>query len=454
MRPPARGAGRARCASTAPTRPGPAPGVLDAIADGRRGGDRPVQPDRVDRAGAGRARRARRGRRPAGTDVVAVSPIVAGAALEGPGRPPAARARPRVVGRRAWPGSTPSWPRTLVIDEADADLAAAVEAEGMRCVVAPTIMSSPAARRRAGPHRARPPERADEPARDLRGRGHRRDPPRATTWPASSPTRPRPATAPRWPTATSWWSPRRSCRRPRTGWWPSTPTIRCSHKPLVERESVRILRRRGDLIISETSHGFVCANAGIDLSNVERGLRRAAARGQRPLGPAHPRRPPGAGRRRGGRDRERHVRAHLAPGRHRRGHRLAPASPPCVDLRGTHRRPRPRDAGHRGGGRRRDRRAPPSWSWARPAASRSPSCAASTPTWFRDRQRRTTRSSATPPRTSSASASLGPAAISFERHEQRDRRSLRSARGAPHAGRGVRRIRLAARDALRGLGRR
>ena len=34
---------------------------------------------------------------------------------------------------------------------------------------------------------------------------------------------------------------------------------------------MRILRRRGDLIISETRHGFVCANAGIDLSNVERG---------------------------------------------------------------------------------------------------------------------------------------------------------------------------------------
>lgn len=44
-----------------------------------------------------------------------------------------------------------------------------------------------------------------------------------------------------------------------------------SHKPLVERESVRILRRRGDLIISETKHGFICANAGIDLSNVEQG---------------------------------------------------------------------------------------------------------------------------------------------------------------------------------------
>ncbi len=49
------------------------------------------------------------------------------------------------------------------------------------------------------------------------------------------------------------------------------PNDPLSHKPLVEKESVRILRRRGDLIISETKHGFVCANAGIDLSNVERG---------------------------------------------------------------------------------------------------------------------------------------------------------------------------------------
>jgi coenzyme F420-0:L-glutamate ligase/coenzyme F420-1:gamma-L-glutamate ligase len=44
-----------------------------------------------------------------------------------------------------------------------------------------------------------------------------------------------------------------------------------SHKSLVEDEAVRIVRRRGDLIITETSHGFVCANSGIDLSNVERG---------------------------------------------------------------------------------------------------------------------------------------------------------------------------------------
>jgi coenzyme F420-0:L-glutamate ligase/coenzyme F420-1:gamma-L-glutamate ligase len=52
---------------------------------------------------------------------------------------------------------------------------------------------------------------------------------------------------------------------------PVDPDDPLSHKPLVEQESVRILRRRGDLIISETAHGFVCANAGIDLSNVERG---------------------------------------------------------------------------------------------------------------------------------------------------------------------------------------
>ena len=34
---------------------------------------------------------------------------------------------------------------------------------------------------------------------------------------------------------------------------------------------MRILRRRGDLLMTETRHGFVCANAGVDLSNVERG---------------------------------------------------------------------------------------------------------------------------------------------------------------------------------------
>jgi len=39
----------------------------------------------------------------------------------------------------------------------------------------------------------------------------------------------------------------------------------------VERETVRVVARRGDLVIAETRHGFVCANAGVDASNVEDG---------------------------------------------------------------------------------------------------------------------------------------------------------------------------------------
>ena len=40
---------------------------------------------------------------------------------------------------------------------------------------------------------------------------------------------------------------------------------------LAESEAVRILRRRGDLVVTETRHGYVCANSGIDLSNVAEG---------------------------------------------------------------------------------------------------------------------------------------------------------------------------------------
>jgi coenzyme F420-0:L-glutamate ligase/coenzyme F420-1:gamma-L-glutamate ligase len=41
---------------------------------------------------------------------------------------------------------------------------------------------------------------------------------------------------------------------------------------VVAAESVRVLRRRGDLVITETRSGFVCANAGVDLSNVPDGF--------------------------------------------------------------------------------------------------------------------------------------------------------------------------------------
>ncbi len=40
----------------------------------------------------------------------------------------------------------------------------------------------------------------------------------------------------------------------------------------VAREARRVVARRGDLVIAETSHGFVCANAGVDASNVEAGF--------------------------------------------------------------------------------------------------------------------------------------------------------------------------------------
>ena len=44
-----------------------------------------------------------------------------------------------------------------------------------------------------------------------------------------------------------------------------------AHKELVRREAIRVLRQRGDLLVTETRQGFVCANSGVDLSNVERG---------------------------------------------------------------------------------------------------------------------------------------------------------------------------------------
>jgi coenzyme F420-0:L-glutamate ligase / coenzyme F420-1:gamma-L-glutamate ligase len=52
---------------------------------------------------------------------------------------------------------------------------------------------------------------------------------------------------------------------------PVDPDDRDARRKLVEAESVRVLRKRDDLLITETKHGFVCAAAGIDLSNVDKG---------------------------------------------------------------------------------------------------------------------------------------------------------------------------------------
>jgi len=76
-------------------------------------------------------------------DVVAVSPIVAGAALKGPADRLMAELghEPTVVGvARLYA----AFAGTLVVDDADAALAARVEACDVRCVVAPTVMHTPA----------------------------------------------------------------------------------------------------------------------------------------------------------------------------------------------------------------------------------------------------------------------------------------------------------------------
>ena len=86
------------------------------------------------------------------------------------------------------------------------------------------------------------------------------------------------------------------------------------HVAVVEAETVRVLRRRGDLVITETAHGFVCANAGVDLSNVERGcaalLPVDSDRSARRIRDGIRAR---CGREVGG-HRQRHVRPHLAAG--------------------------------------------------------------------------------------------------------------------------------------------
>lgn len=119
----------------------PAPGVLESIGGAERIVVCPSNPivsigPLLAVPGIEHAVAARR------DDVVAVSPIVAGAALKGPADRLLRELghEPSVVGvaRLYAPFAA-----TLVIDSADAALAGAVEAEGVRCVVCPTVMSSP-----------------------------------------------------------------------------------------------------------------------------------------------------------------------------------------------------------------------------------------------------------------------------------------------------------------------
>jgi LPPG:FO 2-phospho-L-lactate transferase len=117
----------------------PAPGVLEAIRDAEAVIICPSNPilsigPLLAVAGIADAVRSRR------AETVAVSPIVAGAALKGPadrlmhelGHEPSVVGVARIYRDLA---------ATLIVDEADAQSAAAVEEEGMRCVVARTVMS-------------------------------------------------------------------------------------------------------------------------------------------------------------------------------------------------------------------------------------------------------------------------------------------------------------------------
>lgn len=120
----------------------PAPGVLDTIATAERLVIAPSNPivsigPVLAVPGVRAAVAARR------DDVVAVSPIIAGSALKGPAD--------RMMAELGHESSVVGVARlyvdlasTLIVDEADADAVSAVEAVGMRCVVAPTIMSGPA----------------------------------------------------------------------------------------------------------------------------------------------------------------------------------------------------------------------------------------------------------------------------------------------------------------------
>ncbi len=119
----------------------PAAGVLDAIRSAERVLICPSNPivsiwPVLSVPGVGEAVRHHRDR------VVAVSPIIAGAAVRGPAD--------RLMTELGHEASVIGVARlyapfaaTLVVDQADADLGEAVEAEGVRCVVTPTLMTGP-----------------------------------------------------------------------------------------------------------------------------------------------------------------------------------------------------------------------------------------------------------------------------------------------------------------------
>ncbi|MEZ5139881.1 MAG: coenzyme F420-0:L-glutamate ligase [Acidimicrobiales bacterium] len=131
-----------------------------------------------------------------------------------------------------------------------------------------------------------------------------------------------------------------------------------SHKALVEAESVASCAAAATSSSPRPSTAS-CAPTPASTSRTSSSATPRPARRQRPVGPAHPRRHPGAGGGGGGGHRQRHVRAHVAARPDGRRHRLrrdrGDPRPP-----GHHRHAGPRAPGHRGrGGRRAGRRRRP-----------------------------------------------------------------------------------------------
>lgn len=119
----------------------PAPGVLEAIAEAESIVIAPSNPvvsldPLLAVPGVRDAVRSRRDR------VVAVSPIVAGSALKGPaGRLLAELGNESsVVGVARWVHELAA---TLVVDVADRSLVSEVQAQGVRCLIAETVMATP-----------------------------------------------------------------------------------------------------------------------------------------------------------------------------------------------------------------------------------------------------------------------------------------------------------------------
>ena len=317
---------------------------------GRARGHRPVEPDRVDRPGARRARRARRGRGPPRRRRGRVAHHRRRRA-QGPGRPPAARARPRGLGRRRGPPLRTAGRHARRSTRPTPTSPTAVEAEGIRCVVAPDrscdgraeaaalapycagrVTGAPMSRLEIFPIDGIPEVAAGDDLAGLIADGRAR---RSRDGDVVVVTQ-------------------KIVSKAEGAMVRIDPDDPRGHKALVEDESVRIVRRRGDLIISETRHGFVCANAGVDLSNVDEGWAallpddsdRSARRIRDGLRAA-------AGVEVGG-HRLRHVRPPVAPWAHRRRHRLRRHRRRGRPAR--HRgQPRPRAPGHRGVRRRRAR---------------------------------------------------------------------------------------------------